>query len=511
MIPSQATLWRALPALLLPLAVACAPPTVHAPAPEAAAIDAAAVITAAAVERDIHALAHDSTRGRDTPSPELEKAAAFLAHRFSVLGLEPAGDDGTFIHRWDYQLTTLDRDATVVRAQGQQPPPTYEADYFLVPGFQPTAAAPAFYAGVAGEVSTLPTEARGRFLVFDLLVPTLDQEWQRRLSATIPPAMGAGGAGIILVMHPDFPRDMIAALAGMTAGQQAPFPLVGITDDAALDLVTAAGADLAAARAAGAPTSLGERPIEVEVARTQESHRPPNVVAIRHGSDPALRDTYVLITAHFDHLGVGEPDERGDSIFSGADDNASGTTALLKMARAFMALPAAPARSVVFLAVSGEEKGLLGSMAFAENPTIPIADVVANINLDMVGRNHPDTVIAIGQEYSTLEDVLLRVQNRPGLGLTIIEDPQPEEMFFFRSDQLSFIQRGIPAVFFTTGDHEDYHRQSDRAERIDYDKLARIARLAFHVAYDIAMNPAAPEWTEEGWREVQQLLEASPF
>jgi Zn-dependent M28 family amino/carboxypeptidase len=208
---------------------------------------------------------------------------------------------------------------------------------------------------------------------------------------------------------------------------------------------------------------------------------------------------------------VGNPDEGGDSIYNGADDNASGTAALLEMARATMALPEAPARSILFLAVSGEEKGLLGSRAFVEAPTVPLSGMVANINLDMVGRNHPDTVIAIGQEYSTLEDVIRRVADRPGLGLEVIEDPEPEKMFFFRSDQLSFVQRGIPAVFFTTGDHPDYHQQSDRPERIDNDKLARVARLAFHLAYEIAMDPAPPEWTEAGWREVETMLQGMAF
>jgi Zn-dependent M28 family amino/carboxypeptidase len=286
--------------------------------------------------------------------------------------------------------------------------------------------------------------------------------------------------------------------------------VVGMAEKAAVEVIAAAGGDLGAARAA-APGPLGDAAVEIRVARTREVHQPPNVVAMRRGADPALRDTYVLITAHFDHIGVGEPDERGDSIFSGADDNASGTAALLEIASAFMALPAAPARSVVFLAVSGEEKGLLGSMAFAERPTIPLDDVVANVNLDMVGRSAPDTVIAIGQEYSTLEDVVRRIADRPGLGLTIIEDPAPEEMYFFRSDQLSFIQRGIPAVFFTTGDHPDYHKQSDLPERINADKLARVARLGFHLAFEIAMDPRAPEWTEEGWREVQEKLQAVGF
>jgi hypothetical protein len=508
---------RLLPALLIPLFASCAPAVAPAPAPTApaepigaaAAIEAAATITAANMSREVHALAHDSTRGRDTPSPELEKAATYLAHRFSQLGLDPAGDDGTYIHRWDYNLVTLDREATVVHVPGQtRPVPNYEADYFLIPGLQPTMEATLVYAGTAGEVQTLPPEASGALVVFDLPVPELNAEWQQRLTAALMQA--AAARGLLFVLHPEFPRDILAQLAPVTAAQQAPVPVIAMAEEAAIELAAAAGGDLRAARAT-APAPLGQAMVEVRAARTREVHRPPNVVATRRGADPALRDTYVLITAHFDHLGIGEPDETGDSIFNGADDNASGTAALLEIASAFMALPAPPARSVVFLAVSGEEKGLLGSMAFAGDPTIPLDSVVANINLDMIGRSAPDTVIAIGQEYTTLEAVLRSIADRPGLGLTIIEDPEPEKMFFFRSDQLSFIQQGIPAVFFTTGDHPDYHRQSDRPERINADKLARIARLGFHLAFEIAMDPQPPEWTEEGWREVQQKLQGSPF
>jgi hypothetical protein len=511
-----------IPALVLPLVLACSPAVAPTPTPTptptpaapagmdaAAAVAAAATITPAGVSREVHALAHDSTRGRYTPSPELEKVAVYLAHRFSELGLEPGGSDGSYMHRWDYDVVKLDRQATRVRVPGQdRPEPTLEADYFVIPGLRPGVRAPLFYGGTAGEVRRLPADASGTIVVFDLPGPELGMEWNQRLAASLEPA--AAAAGILFVLDPDFPRDILAQLAIATAEQQAPVPVIGMAEEAAVELIAAAGGDLGAARGA-APSMLGDAEVEVTVGRRRDVHQPPNVVAIRRGADPSLRDSYVLITAHFDHLGVGEPDERGDSIFSGADDNASGTAALLEMASAFMALPGPPARSVVFLAVSGEEKGLLGSLAFAENPTIPLADVVANINLDMVGRTSPDTIIAIGQEYSTLEGLIRRIADRPGIGLTIIEDPEPEKMFFFRSDQLSFIQRGIPAVFFTTGDHPDYHQQSDLPERIDDEKLARVARLAFHLALEIAMDPQAPEWTDEGWREVERLLRGSPF
>lgn len=500
---------------------ACAPAAVHEPTPvtvhertpATAVVDAAATITADGVGRQVHALAHDSARGRDTPSPELEKAALYIEHRFRDLGLEPAGEDGSYIHRWDFDVVVLDRETTTVQVAGHQTPvPTYEADYFLAPGVQPRASGRAYYAGSAGEAQAVHEEARGRFIVFDLPGPELNAEWQQRLTATLQPAMMSAAAGLILVLDPDFPRDMVAQLAPNMAAQRAPFPVIGIAAQAAADLFTAAGANLAAIRAAGEPAPLGEGVLEVTAERVEESHRPPNVAAMRRGSDPALADTYIILTAHFDHLGVGEPDERGDSIFSGADDNASGTAALMEIAAAFASLPEAPARSVIFLAVSGEEKGLLGSMAFAEDPTVPLDAVVANINLDMVGRSAPDTVIAIGQEYTTLEGVISRiVSEHPDLRLTVIQDPQPEQMFFFRSDQLSFIQRGIPAVFFTTGDHPDYHQQSDLPERVDTDKLARVARLAFHLAYEIAVDPEAPDWTEEGRGEVRQMLQGSPF
>ena len=218
----------------------------------------------------------------------------------------------------------------------------------------------------------------------------------------------------------------------------------------------------------------------------------------------------MVLTAHFDHVGVGSPDASGDSIFNGADDDASGTAAIVEIAEAFASLDTPPARSVLFLLVSGEEKGLLGSKAWVADPTIDdVGSIVANVNMDMVGRDPlPDTVIGIGQEYTSLEGVLQGiVEDRPELNLTVILDPKPEEQYFFRSDQLPFIENGIPAVFFTTGEHEDYHKQSDEAESIDADKAARVARLGFYLAWEIANSATAPEWTDEGRERVDRMLQ----
>ncbi|HSH45914.1 MAG TPA: M20/M25/M40 family metallo-hydrolase, partial [Longimicrobiales bacterium] len=286
---------------------------------------------------------------------------------------------------------------------------------------------------------------------------------------------------------------------------------VGVTEDAARELFAAAGSDLDALRA-GEDDSATEAVFDIASEPAVETVTPPNVVAMRRGSDPALAGTYVVLTAHFDHVGVGAPDETGDSIYNGADDNASGTAGLMEVAEAFAALPEAPARSVIFLAVSGEEGGLLGSMAFAENPTVPMDSIITNVNMDMIGRNAPDTVIGIGQEYSSLQDVLQGITTeRPELGLNVVLDQKPEEMLFFRSDQLAFIQKGVPAVFFTTDLHEDYHAPSDEPAKIDNDKASRVARLAFYLAHRVAGDAVAPDWTAEGRQRVEQMLEGSPF
>ncbi|MGH7503023.1 MAG: M20/M25/M40 family metallo-hydrolase [Longimicrobiales bacterium] len=234
-----------------------------------------------------------------------------------------------------------------------------------------------------------------------------------------------------------------------------------------------------------------------------DSPTAPNVAALLPGSDSLLRDTYIVFSAHMDHLGTGLPDASGDSIYNGADDDASGTAAVLEVAEAFASMPAPPARSIVFLLVSGEELGLLGSQAFLESNAIPASRMVANINIDMIGRNTPDTVVTIGTGYSSLGSrVAETARANPDLRLTVIDDPWPAEQFFFRSDHFHFARAGVPALFFFAGVHEDYHRPSDEIERIDADKAARIARLAFLLGATIANDPNPPEWTSLGRRQV---------
>jgi Zn-dependent M28 family amino/carboxypeptidase len=198
----------------------------------------------------------------------------------------------------------------------------------------------------------------------------------------------------------------------------------------------------------------------------------------------------------------------GDSIYNGADDNASGTAAVIELAQAFAGTAPRPRRSMIFLLVSGEEKGLWGSRWYAENPTFPIESTVANINIDMIGRNWTDSVVAIGKEESTLGASVERVAaDHPELGVEVVDDQWPDERFYYRSDHYNFARQGVPILFFFTGTHEDYHRPSDEPERIGYEKMTRITRLLYYLGLDVANAPEKPEWDEAAY---QRVVEGGP-
>jgi hypothetical protein len=492
------------PALSAPPAVTPAPAVVGNSAIQAAA----ASITAEAIRRHVEFLASDELRGRDTPSPGLERAATYLADQFRAMGLNPMGDDGSFIQRWPFEDTRLDLQAMRfdARAHGTSASLRYGEDFFVLPSQADSVVAEAVFIGTITPGAPLPPEARGRFVVF--FVPdTVAQMWQQRLSAGLQASFQAGVAGVIAILDPDFNPELIGQIAHEVQGQVPPFPVFGVRYGAGRDVLRHAGIDLDAVRdRTGSATPVDGVTIAVRTPIVSTSEMVPNVVAVLQGSDPQLRNEYVVYSAHFDHVGVGAPDAAGDSIYNGADDNASGTSALLEAARAFAALERRPARSVMFVMVSGEEKGLLGSLYFVDHPPVPVAQMVANINADMIGRNAPDTVVAIGQEYSDLGATVQRIASRHSdLGLVVAPDLWPQEQLFFRSDQFSFLRKEIPALFFTTGLHEQYHQPSDQAHLIDNDKLARITRLIFLLGHEVANAPLRPQWDADGLAEVRRL------
>jgi Zn-dependent M28 family amino/carboxypeptidase len=218
-----------------------------------------------------------------------------------------------------------------------------------------------------------------------------------------------------------------------------------------------------------------------------------NLIGLVRGTDPALRSQAVVLGAHFDHVGIGKPVE-GDSIYNGADDDASGVATVLAAARALAQAP--PRRTVVILLTGGEEFGVLGTQWYLERPAIPLAETVADLQVEMVGR--PDTLVGAGKlwltgfERSTMGATLTRA------GLPVVADPRPELRFFERSDNIVFAHQGIPAHTLSSfGLHPDYHQPSDEVERIDFDHLTRAAELVAQAARVLADGPR-PVWNPGG-------------
>jgi len=476
-------------------------------------------ITAGEMLAHISNLASDANGGRDTPSPGLETAAVYIAEAFSTSGLEPAGDEGTYLQRWAYEKSSLrTSDASLsYETNDRQVDLGYATEFFVIPSRAAVTTEQLVFLGpIEILLDGVAEGAEGRIA----MVTTPPSVGMEILSA-IRGASAAGATGLVLVMDPQLPPEVIGMVAGQITAAGLPLqsiPTVGISWDAASAMLEAAGSNLdeiSSSDVAGStrpPVKLDGLTVTIMAPLDAETSMPPNVVGVLRGADPELADTYVVLSAHFDHVGIGTPNAEGDSIYNGADDDASGTSVLIEVAQAFQALSRPPARSIVFLAVSGEEKGLLGSGYYAEHPTVRAEGIVANINIDMIGRNAPDTVIAIGQEYTSLGPLTERIaSDHPEIGLTVAPDPDPSEQAFLRSDHLAFVRRDIPAILLTTWEHEDYHQPSDEVARIDADKAARVARLTFLLTWDVAEDAEPPTWNEGALDEVHALLERSPI
>ncbi|NJN34699.1 MAG: M28 family peptidase [Saprospiraceae bacterium] len=219
-----------------------------------------------------------------------------------------------------------------------------------------------------------------------------------------------------------------------------------------------------------------------------------NVLGFIEGSDPALKDEIVVVSAHYDHLG-----KRGESIYRGADDNGSGTSTVLEIAQAMVESKKkgmGSRRSVLCLFMTGEEKGLLGSKYYVTYPIFPLEKTVADVNIDMVGRvdekyaANPNYIYVIGADKLSSDlHAINEEMNKTYTNLTLdytYNDENDPNRYYYRSDHYNFAERGIPAIFYFNGTHDDYHQPSDTVEKINFDKMAKIAKLAFYTTWEIA-------------------------
>jgi hypothetical protein len=479
---------------------------------------AAASITPGDIAARIGVIADDSMRGRWTPSPELEQVAAYVAGEFRRVGLAPLGDASTFIQQYAIERAELDTLASTVAVRGG-PTLRFGADAITARGgYAPD--------GVTGPtvlvsgVAATPDDVRGLDVAGKIViavVPTEPSGQPTRLARMLLAGVERlGPAAILIPVHPS--DDTWTQLVGMTLGSRVDVPwraaggvLAVFVRDRALDpVLRRAGVNVAAARAPTTPAARALPGLSLTVTvkpRVLEAMRAPNVVAMLEGSDPVLKHEYVVLSAHMDHVGtIGSgqcPMLGADTICNGADDDASGTIAVVEAAAAFAQLHPRPKRSLLFLTVSGEERGLWGSDYFASHPPVPIDRIVADLNMDMVGRNWKDTIVVIGKEHSDLGSTLARVSARhPELHMAAIDDLWPAERFYFRSDHYNFARRGVPILFFFNGTHPDYHRPGDEPAKIDAEKESRIVKLVFYLGLEIANAAERPRWNPDSYREI---------
>jgi Zn-dependent M28 family amino/carboxypeptidase len=244
--------------------------------------------------------------------------------------------------------------------------------------------------------------------------------------------------------------------------------------------------------------------VKVETLKTQ------NVVAVIEGQDPKLKDEYVAIGAHYDHVGIGSANSNGDKIFNGADDDGSGTVAVLAIAEALSQGPR-PKRSVLFVWHAGEEKGLWGSEYIVENPPVPINQIITQLNIDMIGRSKkngdtnprninlsgPNEIYVIGSKMMSTElGELSESVNKSFLNLKFnykYDAPDDPERFFYRSDHFNYAKKGIPIIFYFDGVHEDYHGLSDHPDKIDYQKMEKVTRTIYATLMKLADAPSRPK------------------
>ncbi|SDK01925.1 Zn-dependent amino-or carboxypeptidase, M28 family [Catalinimonas alkaloidigena] len=521
------------------LAQATIPPSVSLQTP--AVTQALEAIRPHGIEAHMTFLADDLLRGRQPGTEGFALASRYMESQFKALGLTPAGEEGTYL-----QAVPL-RKAEVVEAgcamqvipkKGEPVVFTYDEEYLVSPDLAATASevtAPVVFVGFGVTAPELRHDDYAKLDVSGKIVAMLSgapasfpSDQRAYYSSTkLENAVAHGAVGVINLSSRDSPRSWDSMVRRTKQGAFRWLDAEGQPNRTHPELkavvsVSSAGA---AALFADLPKSKSlDKVLSAEVPprfalpvtctiRTQSRHTlipSNNVVGLLPGSDPDLKDEYVVYVAHFDHFGVGVAVD-GDSIYNGAHDNASGSAILLEVARGFAALPTPPRRSILFLAVTAEEWGLLGSDYFASNPTVPQENLVATIAMDMpflflplldivpYGADHSSIATAVGQAADFLQ-------------LGISPDPMPEQVLFIRSDHFSFIRQGIPALFVKAGSQTDdpaidgkqvnldwrgqvYHTpKDDMTQAFDFEAGAKHARLDFLTGYLMAQETPRPTW-----------------
>lgn len=503
---------------------------------------AAEGITAGQISNYLYFVASDAMGGRDTPSAGLDVTAEFIKMNLQRWGFKPAGDNGTFFQKIALRRDSVDPAGTSVTVGGQKF--TYGDDLVRVSGTTTgTTTAKIVFAGSGWMVRSKGLNPYQGVDVKDKiiavfgegpiggrsLVPLPAGVTQADLTGTrgtdwadvVTYARANGAAGVLVLaskfldsnwnaVTANFGRTRMfpEKLAPAAPAGQGPAPTVLIASQKMTKAIFAgeAGDPLAGA----ANTFEVGKDLSFTIATKADTAWTQNVVAVWEGSDPKLKSEMVAVGAHYDHVGTNPNAPGDDKIWNGADDDGSGTVAVLSIAEALAKAKTRPKRSILFVWHCGEEKGLWGSDYFNKFPTVDIKNVIAQLNIDMIGRSlDPANIIkctpqvrrcneelskaneiyVIGKDMmsSTLGSIV-DATNKQYLNIaynTRYDDPKDTNRFFFRSDHFNYAVNGIPVTFWFDGVHEDYHQASDTPDKIDYAKMEKVTRTIFLTMWEL--------------------------
>jgi hypothetical protein len=500
----------------------------------------AEAITAAELKDYLSFIASDEMEGRLTPSRGLDTTAKFIATILARDGVKPAGDEGGYFQKIVLKKEKLLAEGTEVELGGRKfaagkdfiarPPAGTASGTMVFAGdgwfFKPKNIDA--YQGIdpKGKIVVLTSVGLPPGVTVDELMKSKQgEDWLQPISY----AQKKGAAGVIMLnslITQANPDAMERMRRSAETGNFSPEKLAQPTGEPIPTIV--ANYSLAAAIFLGEKTSVravlmsfpegtpvkpfelgAEKKISITIKTTAESASSQNVVAVIEGSDPVLKAEYVALGAHYDHLGTGTA-VNGDTVRNGADDDGTGTVALLAIADAVMKAPRHPKRSVLFVWHMGEEEGLWGSQYFTTFPTVPLDKVVAQLNIDMIGRSKapgdtaaanrdlsgPNEVYVIGSKMMSTElGELNEAVNAAFLNLSFnykYDDPKDPEQFFYRSDHINYARKGIPIIFYFTGVHADYHQPSDEVSKIDFPKYEKVARTIYATMWEIGELKTRP-------------------
>jgi hypothetical protein len=485
-------------------------------------------------------LASDALEGRDTGSEGYRKAATYVSEQLAALGVKPGAGDGYLQEVLLQSRRLVEAHSSLALSRGGKETPLVLGEDAIISsrmGETGTVDAPMVFVGYglsipeAGHVDFAGVDLKGKVAVFLYGGPNAIsgalKAHHGSMVERVKVLKQAGAVGIVMLQNPRYIEVPWERTAGARKNPAMLFADPSLNEDQGLKVSVVANTARSQKWFEGAPHSYEEiitlansdKPLpKFELtarlkAKTEFTTAPvkaANVVGVLPGSDPVLSKEYVVLSAHLDHVGVGEP-VKGDRIYNGAMDNASGVAAVLEVARGLQG--AKLKRSVLFTLVTGEEKGLLGSKYFALRPTVPEGSLVADLNLDMFMPLVPFThVVAYGLDESTLAASLKKVAE--ARGVKVLKDPEPNRMGFVRSDQYSFIRQGVPAMAFKFGYEpgstaervmkqwfpERYHGPADDlSQPVDKEGAAKFVQLLTDLARTVADAPERPRWNDDSF------------